>query len=75
MDVEGVESLVLMGGIETIQKFKPIIFFECTSKFINNELKQSLEIDFEPLSSVDILKNEGYIIIDLDSNNKLAIYE
>ena len=74
IDVEGAESLVLMGGMETIKKFKPIIFFECTSKFVNDEMKQSLEIDFEPLSSIDILKNEGYTIIDVDSNNKLAIY-
>ena len=75
MDVEGAESLTLMGAIDTIKKFKPIIFFECTDKHVNDEMKQSLDIDFIPLTSIEILKNEGYTILDIDECNKLAFFQ
>jgi hypothetical protein len=74
MDVEGAESLTLMGAIETIKKYKPIIFFECTDKVVNDEMKQALDIQFTPLTSIDILKKECYTIIDIDECNKLAFF-
>lgn len=55
LDVEGHELKVLKGGIETIKKCKPIIFFECWTKesykkekealfnFITNELNYEIK--------------------------------
>jgi FkbM family methyltransferase len=74
IDVEGAESLVLMGAIETIRKYRPVIFFEYTDKFVNDEMKASLEITQPILTSIDILKNENYIIYDVDKYNKIAVY-
>ena len=74
MDVEGAESLVLYGALDTIRKYKPIIFFESADKFVNNEMKQLLHIDFEILDPTEILMNEGYTIQNIDSHNKIAMY-
>jgi FkbM family methyltransferase len=73
IDVEGAEPLVILGAIETIRKYKPFIMFECTDKYVNNEMKQSLGITFDVPLTIDILKKEGYNIIDIDQNNRLAI--
>jgi FkbM family methyltransferase len=75
IDVEGAESLVLLGGLHTIRKFKPMIFFESTDKIVNNEMKTALDIDFVVPMPIDILVNEGYKIIDIDHCNKLAIFD
>lgn len=74
MDVEGAESLVLYGALNTIRKYKPIIFFESTDKIVNNEMKELLHIDFEILHPTEILINEGYTIQNIDAHNKLAMY-
>jgi FkbM family methyltransferase len=74
MDVEGAEILVLMGGINTIKKFKPIIWFEKTCKNVSDEMKRSLGIDFVLLDTKEYLQNEGYRFIQLDSSNILAYY-
>jgi hypothetical protein len=72
IDVEGAEPLVIMGALETIRKYKPIIFFEHTDKIVNAEMKASLSIDFDVPSSIELLIREGYTITDVDQNNKLA---
>lgn len=74
IDVEGAEPLVLMGALNTIKKYKPIIFFENSDKIVNNEMKESLNIDFNVLSSIEILENENYKIYNIDENNKIAIF-
>ena len=74
IDVEGAEPLVLLGAIETIRKYKPVIFFEHTDKFVNNEMKASLGITHSVPTSIDILKNEKYVIYNVDSGNKIAVY-
>lgn len=74
IDVEGAEPLVLMGAINTIRKYKPVIFFEHTDKFVNDEMKMSLGITHSVPTSFEILKNEKYIIYDVDSGNKIAVY-
>lgn len=66
IDVEGAESLVLLGAAETIKKFKPVICFE--------DLKQ-LTIDPSELglesipSAYDVLRSYGY------TNFKQIAYE
>jgi hypothetical protein len=66
-------KMIILGAIETIRKYKPFIMFECTDKYVNNEMKQSLGITFDVPLTIDILKKEGYNIIDIDQNNRLAI--
>ena len=74
IDVEGAEILVLMGAIRTIREFKPIIFYECTDKKVNTEMRELLQISVELSSPTDFLIKEGYRIIDIDNNNKLAVF-
>jgi FkbM family methyltransferase len=74
IDVEGAEILVLMGGMNTIQKFKPYIWIEKTDKHVTNEMKKSLNIDFEIIDTLDFLKNIGYKFRNIDDNNYLAYY-
>lgn len=73
IDVEGAEILAFMGAIETIKKYKPFILFEKTDKYVSNEMKNSLSIDFEPMDTIDFLKNLGYSFKNIDSNNILAM--
>jgi hypothetical protein len=63
-----------MGAMETIRKYRPVIFFEYTDKFVNDEMKASLGITQPIPTSIDILKNENYIIYDVDKYNKIAVY-
>jgi len=72
IDVEGAEALVLLGASETIQKFKPIIFFEYTDKRVNEEMKTSMDITRDIPDPVDFLVRQGYTITNIDDNNKLA---
>jgi FkbM family methyltransferase len=58
IDVEGNELNVLKGGIQTIQKNRPIILFECNCK--NDEL-------------MDFLKNFGYRITQLSNYSNMFI--
>jgi FkbM family methyltransferase len=74
IDVEGAEILVLMGAINTIQKYKPAIFFEHTDKIVSGEMKRSMNITFEIPNIFEFLKNIGYnSITNVDNNNYLAI--
>lgn len=75
IDVEGAEILVLMGGINTIQKYKPYIFFEKTDKCVSEEMKKSLNIDFEVMDTIDFLNDIGYQCKKIDECNYLAFYE
>lgn len=74
MDVEGAESLVILGGINTIKKFRPIIFFESTDKKVNSEMIELFNIDFIVKSPDEILNELGYNIINVDNWNKIACY-
>ncbi len=75
LDIEGAEILALIGGIETIKKFKPIIFFEKTDKIVSQEMINSLNINFEIQDTTFFLSNLGYKYKYIDNNNILAIYE
>ena len=75
IDVEGSEILVLLGAINTIRKYKPIIVFESTDKCVTSEIKQELGISSELESPVSLLTKEGYKCVNLDQNNIIAIKE
>jgi len=63
IDVEGAESLVLMGAKETITKYKPIICFEYNHKQLSPEYLS--DIGFESLPTPhEVLKNYGYQIFE-----------
>jgi hypothetical protein len=75
IDVEGAEILALIGAKNTIEKYKPIIWYEHTDKIVSQEMINSLHIDFE-IPSVNIfLQSFGYKIYHLDQQNLIAIYE
>jgi len=59
IDVEGAESLVLLGAEKTIKKDYPIICFEYNHKKLSNDFL--ISYGFENISSpIDILKSWGY---------------
>ena len=62
LDVEGFEKDVLIGGIETIKKFKPIIIFE------NWDDNESIDLN-NTIKKFDFLISIGYSINYLNGNN------
>ena len=74
IDVEGAEILVLMGAINTINKFHPIIFFEENGLTVTNAMSNSMNIDFEYNTPRGFLINLGYRITKVDYFNCLAFY-
>jgi len=75
MDVEGAEILVLMGAKQTIEKFMPVIWFEKCDKTVSDEMKASLNIDFEIPEITDYLKSFGYSLINVNEHNMLAFHD
>ena len=63
IDVEGYEPIVLDGCINTIKKFKPLLYIEITPLWFKNIGRSSLEL-------LNLLKSMGYVIF-LDDNNAL----
>lgn len=76
IDVEGFEPLVLMGGEETIKKFKPTILFESNYKKASPEIVKQFKVDYPLKESSEILKDYGYKNIDLIDGlwNYLSVY-
>lgn len=80
IDVEGSETLVLMGAIETIEKYRPAIFFEenykQTNEYISSLINEDLGLDKLPTPS-DFLRDLGYSnILCVDGyDNILALWE
>ena len=74
IDIEGSEILALMGGINTITKFKPIILFEKTDKIVTDKIKRSLNINFKLKNPCNFLTDISYNLKKIDENNYLAIY-
>ena len=75
IDIEGAEILALMGAANTIHKFKPLIWFESTDKTVSNEMKKSMEINFEIPNIIDYLTNFGYSFYKLNESNILAFIQ
>ena len=74
IDVEGAEVLVLMGAVNTINKFHPIIFFEENGLTINNSMIKSMNIDFEYDTARNFLVQLGYNVTNVDFCNCIAIH-
>jgi len=74
MDVEGAEILVLIGARDTIQKNRPFIWFESASKNVSDEMKKSMEIDFEIEDIFIYLSKLGYAFCRLNNENILAFH-
>jgi FkbM family methyltransferase len=64
IDVEGFEYQVLIGAIETIRKFKPIIISELDDKLLQNLNSNSSQV-------IELLEMNGYTVTDVE-NNKLS---
>ena len=60
-DVEGAEYFIYKGGIETIKKFKPVIFSEMLRKW-------SKKFGYHPNDIIEFLKNVGYNCYVINSN-------
>jgi FkbM family methyltransferase len=71
IDVEGFENFVIDGGINTIMKYKPIIFFEHNFKVVTNEMDGY----YNPVNFtiIEKLQELGYNIILLTKDNYLAM--
>ena len=74
VDVEGAEFLVLMGAVNTINRFHPIIFFEENGLTINNSMVKSMNIDFKYETARDFLLQLGYNVTNIDFCNCIAIH-
>jgi len=74
IDVEGAEILVLIGAQNTIQKYKPLIWFEKTDKCVSPEMKESMGIDFELPDTFEFLTNLGYRFHNLNNDNIIAYH-
>lgn len=66
-DVEGAELFVYRGGIESIKKFKPIIFSEMLRKW-------SAKFNYHPNDIIDLLEGIGYKCFVID-DKKLRLFE
>lgn len=64
-DVEGAELLVYKGEMESIQKYKPIIFSEMLRKW-------SAKFNYHPNDIIRLLGKAGYQCFVLAGNNKLT---
>lgn len=71
IDVEGFESFVIDGGINSIIKYRPFIFFEHTNRSVTPDMINYYNnIDY---SIIDKLISLNYIIKQVDSCNFFAI--
>lgn len=69
MDVEGAEPLVIMGGIDTIKSYKPVIMFEYNGNTIKPDLVGLKEIP----DTIELIKSLGYNnITQIDAGNYIA---
>ena len=59
IDVEGAESLVILGGENTIKKFTPIICFEYNHKRLPSEYLNKIGLN-NLISPIELLKSWGY---------------
>ena len=74
IDVEGAEILVLMGALNTINKFHPMIFFEENGLNVTDAMVKSMNIDFECDTPRNFLTQLGYTVTKVNHFNCLATY-
>lgn len=64
-DVEGAELFVYKGGIQSLEKFKPIVFSEMLRKW-------SAKCGYHPNQIIEIFKDLGYSCYILEENGSLT---
>ena len=76
IDVEGAEKLVIYGARKTIQKHKPVIFYEDNWKQITPEMIETLKLTREVIDFdiSEFLKSVGYSKCEKIDDNWLWIY-
>ena len=74
IDVEGAEILVLMGALNTINKFHPMIFFEENGMTVTDAMVKSMNIDFDCDTPRNFLTQLGYTVTKVNHFNCLAIH-
>lgn len=67
IDIDGLESEVLLGGIKTIKQFKPIIMFEYAPYLIKRSKTFAM--------LMKILNSKGYLALDIRNNKNLPLKE
>lgn len=70
LDLEGSESVALIGATKTIEAFKPAILFEYNHHQIDDSYYDLFDV--EKLTPFEILENWGYAIEDVGFDNYLA---
>ncbi|MEO5893103.1 MAG: FkbM family methyltransferase [Ferruginibacter sp.] len=65
-DVEGAELFVYQGGIQTIEKYKPIVFTEMLRKW-------SAKFGYHPNDIIALFTQQGYQCFYNDGNHQLAV--
>ena len=68
LDIEGYEKSAIIGGIETIKKFKPTIVLECWENYPNASLEHTQK-EFSMLTDI------GYSIIQIGHHDFLFVPE
>lgn len=66
-DVEGAELFVFKGGIQSLKKYKPIIFVEMLRKW-------TAKFNYTPNDTIRLLKNIGYCCY-VANNNRLVEFQ
>ena len=67
-DVEGAELLVFKGAVETIKKYKPIIFTEMLRKW-------AAKFNYHPMDILRFFNNIGYRCFTIYKQNLVEFYE
>jgi FkbM family methyltransferase len=67
-DVEGAELFVFKGGINTLKKYKPIVFSEMLRKW-------SAKFNYHPNQIIDLFKQLDYLPYIIDRKTKLRKFE
>lgn len=66
-DVEGAELLVYQGGIETIKKFRPVVFSEMLRKW-------AAKFNYHPNQIIDLFDSIGYECYVIEQNRLKRFY-
>jgi FkbM family methyltransferase len=67
IDVEGFEFVVILGALETIKKYKPVIFYECNQKTLTPEMCAIAGIEYKTSYNVkNLLESIGYNYFNYD---------
>jgi FkbM family methyltransferase len=72
IDVEGAEPLVVLGGEETIRRYRPVIYYEANWKVLTPSMKMTFAADQEVPSVEELLRTWGYRQFQRYGQNILA---